>query len=305
MATYKDQGNDEFKAGNWLKAAALYSKGLKEDPQNAILLSNRSAALLKLNKVQKALADAEQCIECRKDWEKGYFRKACILESIQKFDQALEAYQDAARCNPDSKEVASKVKALGRRVRTPASQNGSSHRQNGSNGTISTSQAYEAAKVTTAKGEDIPRSAERTEDFSQRILDQVGEEIQKRTFDRNFPAVFFLPGRLEKTGDERMGQVSIQAAFDSPDTLANATEYLRQYAQDSGSQAAVAVVPKHKIAYPQVWQKSAWPHGKTDGIFVQLEAPGTRKVWFVPLGQKVRDPLPVKEKFSIVEALFR
>jgi hypothetical protein len=59
-------------------------------------------------------------------------------------------------------------------------------------------------------------------------------------------------GRLEKNGEERMGQVSIQAAFDSPDTLANATEYLRQYAQDTGSQAAVAVVPKHKIAYPQV-----------------------------------------------------
>ena len=66
-----------------------------------------------------------------------------------------------------------------------------------------------------------------------------------------------LAGRLEKSGEERMGQVSIQAAFDSPDTLANATEYLRQYAQDTGSHAAVAVVPKHKIAYPQVRHSGA------------------------------------------------
>ena len=60
---HKEQGNEQYKegklhrkifelgqtfpktavkrtttAGNWLKAAALYSKGLKEDPKNAVLL---------------------------------------------------------------------------------------------------------------------------------------------------------------------------------------------------------------------------------------------------------------------------
>ena len=57
------------------------------------ICSNRSAALLKLNKVQKALADAEQCIELRKDWEKGYFRKAVILETLKKYDQVLNPCQ--------------------------------------------------------------------------------------------------------------------------------------------------------------------------------------------------------------------
>ena len=49
--------------------------------------SNRSAALLKLNKVQKALVDAEECIKCKPDWEKGYFRKGNVLEATQKYDQ--------------------------------------------------------------------------------------------------------------------------------------------------------------------------------------------------------------------------
>ena len=35
--SYKDQGNGEYKKGNWLKAAALYTKGIKEDPENAVL----------------------------------------------------------------------------------------------------------------------------------------------------------------------------------------------------------------------------------------------------------------------------
>ena len=87
--SYKDQGNEEYKKGNWLKAAALYTKGIKEDPENAILYryaspmpshvlclcrrfptllmtpeafpstcSNRSAALLQLRKSGKALEDA-------------------------------------------------------------------------------------------------------------------------------------------------------------------------------------------------------------------------------------------------------
>ena len=35
--TLKDQGNEEFKQGSWLKAAATYTKAIKEDPKNAVL----------------------------------------------------------------------------------------------------------------------------------------------------------------------------------------------------------------------------------------------------------------------------
>lgn len=33
----KEQGNEEFKKGEFLKAAATYTKAIKEDPQNAVL----------------------------------------------------------------------------------------------------------------------------------------------------------------------------------------------------------------------------------------------------------------------------
>lgn len=35
--TLKDQGNREFKQGNWLKAAALYTKAIKDEPSNSVL----------------------------------------------------------------------------------------------------------------------------------------------------------------------------------------------------------------------------------------------------------------------------
>ena len=33
----KDQGNTEFKSANYLKAAALYTKAIKEEPENPVL----------------------------------------------------------------------------------------------------------------------------------------------------------------------------------------------------------------------------------------------------------------------------
>lgn len=33
----KDQGNEQFKSGNYLKAAALYTQAIKLDPDNATL----------------------------------------------------------------------------------------------------------------------------------------------------------------------------------------------------------------------------------------------------------------------------
>jgi tetratricopeptide (TPR) repeat protein len=51
--------------------------------------SNRSAALLKLNKVAKALSDAEAAIDREPEWDKGYFRKAAALEAQDKLEEVL------------------------------------------------------------------------------------------------------------------------------------------------------------------------------------------------------------------------
>ncbi len=55
-------------------------QGIQEDPESAILYSNRSAALLQLKKAAKALEDAEKCISLRPDWDKGHYRKGLALE---------------------------------------------------------------------------------------------------------------------------------------------------------------------------------------------------------------------------------
>ena len=52
----------------------------------------------------------------------------------------------------------------------------------------------------------------------------------------------------------------------------------------------------------QVWKKRGWPLGSQDGCFVQLEARGLRRVWFVRAGAEA---VGLAEDFKLIEALFR
>jgi tetratricopeptide (TPR) repeat protein len=45
-AALKDQGNEQFKSGSYLKAAALYTQAIKLDPDNATLYRFGSVFLL-------------------------------------------------------------------------------------------------------------------------------------------------------------------------------------------------------------------------------------------------------------------
>ncbi|KFM24077.1 STIP1-like protein [Auxenochlorella protothecoides] len=118
--SYKARGNEEYAKRNFLKAAALYTHGLQADPKNATLYSNRSAALLNLNKVTKALADAEACISLRPDWDKGYFRKGLALEAAGKGQEdgeedfsAVDAVADPLAEDPSLPSLSTPVDEAG------------------------------------------------------------------------------------------------------------------------------------------------------------------------------------------------
>jgi stress-induced-phosphoprotein 1 len=67
----KSEGNKLFKDAKFKEAAVCYTKALKIEPKNHLLLSNRSAAFLGMGRDNQALKDAENCIEIKPDWAKG------------------------------------------------------------------------------------------------------------------------------------------------------------------------------------------------------------------------------------------
>ncbi|KAM7391554.1 hypothetical protein PAMP_022236 [Pampus punctatissimus] len=65
------QSNEACQRGDFQVAVHLYGDALQADPQNCILYSNRSAALLKLGHYQAALQDAEKACELNPKWPKA------------------------------------------------------------------------------------------------------------------------------------------------------------------------------------------------------------------------------------------
>ena len=64
------RSNAACERGDFAAAVGLYSEALRSDPQNCILYSNRSAALLKLGQHQSALEDAVKARLLNGKWPK-------------------------------------------------------------------------------------------------------------------------------------------------------------------------------------------------------------------------------------------
>jgi len=89
----RKRGNELFRAGQYPEAISAYSAALVDVPGEAKLLSNRAAAYLAHGDHASALADADKAVEVAPAWEKGYYRRASILEAQQDWVAAAEVYK--------------------------------------------------------------------------------------------------------------------------------------------------------------------------------------------------------------------
>lgn len=107
---FKEKGNASVKEKNYKEAIVHYSNGLRKNPADFFLYSNRSFAYLKLKHYFYALADAEKVIELRPDFVKGYFRKAEVMRETFQFDEALLNYGRALKLEPTNDVIISNLR---------------------------------------------------------------------------------------------------------------------------------------------------------------------------------------------------
>lgn len=102
-ADHKDEGNAKFKEGDYHNAVEAYTRSLELEPNQHLCFSNRSAAYLKVgNAADKALEDAERCVQLAPDWPKGYSRKAAALQELKRWDAAVETCKQGMVAAPDA-----------------------------------------------------------------------------------------------------------------------------------------------------------------------------------------------------------
>ncbi len=98
----KDLANQHFKDGKYDEAIVLYTELLESDPENHVILSNRSAAYIKLEKWNEALKDAVSSTKIKPDWGKAWGRLGAALYGQDKLDEALVAYNKANELEPST-----------------------------------------------------------------------------------------------------------------------------------------------------------------------------------------------------------
>merc|ERR1719506_1494368 len=67
--------------------------------------THRSAALLKMGKLEAALDDADAALKCNPMYAKGYLRKGQALSVIGRVDLALEAMEKAVALDPANESL--------------------------------------------------------------------------------------------------------------------------------------------------------------------------------------------------------
>lgn len=299
-AAFKDEGNELFKAGEYLKAAAAYTKAIKAEPKNHVFYSNRSQAFLKLSKCGKAVEDADKCIALEPTFVKGYHRKASALHATKdaaKIEEAIEVLLGAIEMGLDNNDLVRlglSIKGKGFIKLADGRRKGEPEPEKPPVEEISTEKS-----PSDQLGAGVPASPAPTpgqthlyeldaESFAGLMIKDVFTEVLEKNV---VPTIAYLqPGRPAPgvTEEPGLSGVGIEHAFASPSTLSNCAEFLKKHIGDTGSQSAMIIVRKGAVGYPCVWKgKSSWPHPeKQDGIFMQLEARGARALFFTTLSKK-------------------
>jgi len=90
---HKERGNELFKAGDFPGAIREFDEGLKRNPENKFLFSNRSFAYIKLMEPVRAMADAEQALKLDPDFVKAWARKGTAHQLQKEYHKAMECFE--------------------------------------------------------------------------------------------------------------------------------------------------------------------------------------------------------------------
>lgn len=93
----KEEGNKEFRGGNFHEAYKKYTEALEIDPNNKFtnskLYCNRATVCSKIGKNEQAIEDCTKAIELDENYLKAYMRRAKCYMDAEQFEEAVRDYE--------------------------------------------------------------------------------------------------------------------------------------------------------------------------------------------------------------------
>lgn len=116
----KELGNEQLKIGHFLKAIRFYSEALEHSPRNAVILSNRSQAYIKVENYGLAISDATVALKSDPTYAKAYYRRGSAQFALGHLKDAKKDFRKACTLNPKSKDARIKFQACEKAIRQEA-----------------------------------------------------------------------------------------------------------------------------------------------------------------------------------------
>lgn len=108
MATaldFKERGNALYQRKEYAEAVAMYDRSLALDPAQHAVFTNRASAKHAMRDYEGALADATASTALCEGWTKGHYRRGAALVALERYDDAIEAYQTGLERDPSNAQV--------------------------------------------------------------------------------------------------------------------------------------------------------------------------------------------------------
>lgn len=107
--TYKNKGNEAFKAENYEEAISYYTKSIKlaekDSRDSATYLKNRAAAHLKTEEYEKVIQDCTEALKIIPEDPKALFRRCQAYESLNKYEEAYRDAKNVFTVDPSNKAI--------------------------------------------------------------------------------------------------------------------------------------------------------------------------------------------------------
>jgi len=120
---FKDKGNQALMGGHPLEAIGLYSQALDllgESNPNAIILSNRAQAFIKVENYGLAITDATLAIETDPSYPKAYYRRGTAEFALNKPKLARKDFKMVCKLKPKDKDARVRYAACDKIVKQAA-----------------------------------------------------------------------------------------------------------------------------------------------------------------------------------------
>ena len=113
----KTEGNTALIADQYLEAIRFYSESLEYQPENAVVLSNRAQAFIKVENYGLALLDADHAIESDASYAKAYYRRASANFALNHKKAARKDFRAVCKLKPKDRDARAKLAACEKAVR--------------------------------------------------------------------------------------------------------------------------------------------------------------------------------------------